>query len=41
MYNAKNFWETTEYEVVLFCQKNTLMLKERTERSQTCVFLVS
>ena len=30
-----------EYEMVLFCQTNTLKVEEYTERSQTCEFLMS
>ena len=41
MHNAPNFRETEKYEVAIFGQKNTLNIKERTERSQTCNFLVS
>ena len=41
MWNAPNFRETEKYEVVVFCHTNTLSVKERTECSQTCEFLVS
>ena len=41
MNNAPNFRETDKSEVVLFYQKNTLNIKERSERIQTCNFLVS
>ena len=41
MQNAPNFKGTEKHEVVLFCHRNTLKVKERTDRSQTCDFLVS
>ena len=38
---CSNFRETEEYEVVLFCRTNTLVVKERTGHSQECDFPVS
>ena len=41
MQHAPNIKEPKKYEVVSFCQSNTLEVKERNERSQTSDFIVS